>query len=186
MLEVNFFPFPVLKTNRLVLRQITPSDVDCVFKLRSNPETMKFVPRTIATTTEEAFNHIKAITKKIDNNEGINWAITLCNSPEMIGIIGHYLIQKENYRSEIGYMLLPEFSNQGIITEAIELVLDYGFSQLQLHSVEAIIDPKNAASEKVLIKNGFVKEAHFVENGFFEGVFIDSVVYSILKRNFVC
>ncbi len=185
MIHQNYNPFPILSSKRLILRRITNNDVDCIFNLRSNAETMKFVPRPLAITKEDALIHIKTIDDKIINNEGINWAITLKNNTEMIGIIGHYSIQNENYRSEIGYMLLPEFSNQGIISEAVKLVLKYGFSVLNLHSVEAIINPNNFASEKVLKKNNFKKEAHFTENVYYDGNFLDTAVYSILKRNFM-
>ena len=53
-----------------------------------------------------------------------------------------------------------------------------------LHSIEAIIDPENHSSARILEKNGFIKEAHLVENEFFDGKFIDTVIYSILKRNY--
>lgn len=185
MIIQNYNPFPILTSERLILRRITNDDVDCVFNLRSNAETMKFVPRPLAITKDDALIHIKTIDDKIINNEGINWAITLKDCPKMIGIIGHYRIQNENYRSEIGYMLLPEFHSNGIITEAIKVTLMYGFTILKLHSVEAIIDPNNFASEKVLQKNSFKKEAHYIENEYFNGKFLDTVVYSILKRNFI-
>ena len=81
-------------------------------------------------------------------------------------------------------MLLPEFQNRGIISEAIQEVVNYGFTKMKLHSIQAVIDPNNLSSEKVLRKNGFVKEAHFIENEFANGKFWDSVVYSLLKRNF--
>ena len=81
-------------------------------------------------------------------------------------------------------MILPENNGKGIVTEAIKVVLKYGFDDLQMHSIEAVIDPENTASERVLQKNGFVKEAHLIENEFAEGKFWDSVIYSILKRNF--
>ena len=55
---------------------------------------------------------------------------------------------------------------------------------LNFHSIEAIILPDNVASERVLQKNGFVKEAHLVENECYNGKFIDTVIYSLLKRNF--
>ena len=185
MLTLSFTPFPILESNRLLLRAVTPEDVNEVYELRSNPETMKFIPRPLVTSPEVAMEHIEMITKKIETNEGINWAITLKGNSKLLGIIGHYRIQPENYRSEIGYMILPEYQNQGITSEAIHLVLDYGFNQLNFHSVEAIIEPKNHASSKVLEKNGFVKEAHFLEDVFWNGQFIDSAVYSLLKRNFV-
>jgi len=148
----NFTPFPVLKTNRLILRNLLESDVDAIFKLRSNPETMKFIPRPLATSKEEAMNHIQLIQNKTKENEGINWAICLQENFELIGIIGHYRIKPEHFRSEIGYMLLPEFQSNGIMTEAIKEVVKYGFNEMDLNSIEGIIDPKNSASGRVLEK----------------------------------
>jgi ribosomal-protein-alanine N-acetyltransferase len=65
--------------------------------------------------------------------------------------------------------------------EAIQAVLNYGFSELKLHSVEANINPVNEASRRLLEKNNFVKEAHFKENYYFNGSFSDSAVYSLIN-----
>ncbi|NHM06988.1 GNAT family N-acetyltransferase [Flavobacterium sp. CYK-4] len=185
MLNLNFNnPFPVIETPRLMLRRVAVEDAEQIFALRSHPETMRYIPRPLVKSTEEALEHFRMIDAKIENNEGINWAITLKNDPMLIGIIGHYRIQNENQRSEIGYMLLPEFHRQGITNEAIQAILVYGFETMHLHSVEAIIDPRNIASEKVLLKNNFTKEAHILENEYFDGKFWDTVIYSLLKRNF--
>ena len=184
MLTINFHPFKNLETDRLLLRRLNVNDVNEVLELRGNPETMKFIPRPLAKSKEDALEHIALIEEKIVNNIGINWAITLKDNPKLIGIIGHYKIQPENYRAEIGYMILPEYHGKGIVTEAIKVVVNYGFEDMQLHSIEAIIDPENRASERVLQKSGFVKEAHILENEFYEGKFLDTVIYSLLKRNF--
>ncbi|OYU80376.1 MAG: alanine acetyltransferase [Flavobacterium sp. BFFFF1] len=184
MIEFDFSPFPEIQTERLLLRRLTADDVEPIYRLRSNPETMKFVPRPLVKNHEEAMQHISLINDLIDKNEGINWAITLKGNPEFIGIIGFYRTQKENHRSELGYMLLPEFSGRGITSEAVNGALEYGFNQMKLHSVEAVIDPENYASERVLQKNGFVKEAHFLENEFYDGRFLDTVIYALLKRNY--
>lgn len=184
MLTINFHPFKNLETNRLLLRRVSADDLSEIMELRGNPETMKFIPRPLVTNSMEALAHFKMIDDKIEKNEGINWAITLKGNPKLIGIIGHYRIKPENYRCEMGYMILPQYNNQGITTEAIKVVLEYGFDDLQMHSIEAIIDPENYASERVLQKNGFVKEAHILENEFYDGKFIDTVIYSLLKRNF--
>ena len=183
MKPISFLPFTNLESERLLLRQITPDDVQEVFELRSNPETMKFIPRPLVTSHEEALGHIKMIQDKIESNEGINWAITLKPNNKLLGIIGHYRIKWEHFRSEIGYMLLPETHGKGIATEAIQLIIDYGFNKMKMHSLEGIIDPENTGSARVLEKNGFVKEAHFKENEFFDGKFIDSVIYSLLKKD---
>jgi ribosomal-protein-alanine N-acetyltransferase len=184
MLSINFHPFQNLETERLLLRRLVNTDVEEVLTLRGNPETMKYIPRPLAKTKEDALAHIAMIEEKIVDNTGINWAITIKGNPKMIGIIGIYKIYPENHRAEIGYMILPETFGKGYTTEAIKVVLEYGFEQMDLHSMEAIIDPDNIASEKVLQKNGFVKEAHILENGLWDGKYLDTVIYSLLRRNF--
>lgn len=181
MLDINFTPFPNLETERLHLRRIVNEDVNEIFALRSDTQTMKYVPRPLAKNNEDALKHIALIESNIENNIGINWAITYKESPKLLGIIGLYKITPEHYRAEIGYMLLPGYSKKGIITEAVKDVVKYGFEALKLHSIEAIIDPENLASEKVLQKNNFIKEAHLKENEYFDGRFLDTVIYSILK-----
>ena len=184
MLQLNFSPFPLLESERLHFRKLTNEDAPQIIVLRGNPETMKFIPRPLTTTLEEAMAHINIIEEKIVNNEGINWAITVKGNPKFIGLIGHYRISAENHRCEMGYMILPQHQGKGYVSEAIDAVLEYGFNDLQMHSIEAVIDPENKASERVLQKNGFVKEAHILENELHDGKFWDTVIYSILKRNF--
>ncbi|WP_264521466.1 GNAT family N-acetyltransferase [Flavobacterium sp. N1994] len=183
MLTINFHPFQNIETERLLLRRLDENDADEVLALRGNPEIMKYIPRPLAVTREDALAHIAMIEEKIEGNIGINWGITIKGEPKIIGIIGHYRIQPENHRAEIGYMSLPEFNGKGYITEAIKAVVAYGFEQMQLHSIEAVIDPDNIASERVLQKNGFVKEAHILENELWDGKYWDTVIYSLLKRN---
>ncbi|MES2410001.1 MAG: GNAT family N-acetyltransferase [Bacteroidota bacterium] len=183
MLTINFHPFQNIETKRLLLRRLEPNDAEEILVLRSNPETMKYIPRPLAKSKEDALEHIATIEDKIVNNTGINWGITIKGEPKIIGIIGHYKISPENHRAEIGYMSLPEFNGKGYMSEAIKAVVAYGFEQLNLNSIEAIIAPENIASERVLQKNGFVKEAHLLENELWEGTFLDTVIYSLLRRN---
>ncbi|WP_413998455.1 GNAT family N-acetyltransferase [Flavobacterium sp. W1B] len=182
MLTINFTPFPNLETERLLLRRVDKNDVNEIFELRSNPETMKYIPRPLVKTTEDALEHIASIDSKIDTNEGINWAITLKGNSKLIGVIGHYRIKPEHFRAEVGYMLLPEYSGKGIVTEAVQEAVKYGFEIMKLHSIEAIIDPENDGSARVLEKCDFVKEAHLKENEFYEGRFLDTVIYSIINK----
>jgi [ribosomal protein S5]-alanine N-acetyltransferase len=181
MENFSFLPFKNLQSERLMLRQITIDDTNEIFALRSNEDLMKYIPRPLCKTNEEVVELIKMIQQKIEVNEGINWAITLKNDNKLIGYIGHYRIKWEHFRSEIGYMILPQYSGMGIATEAIKLAVEYGFNDMKMHTVEGVVDPANVASAKVLEKNGFVKEAHFKENEFFNGKFIDSVIYSLIN-----
>jgi ribosomal-protein-alanine N-acetyltransferase len=181
MKQFSFLPFKNLESQRLVLRRITAADVNEIFALRSNAEVMKFVPRPLCINLDEAMVLINTIDKKLETNEGINWAITLKGNDTLIGFIGHHEIKWQHFRSEIGYMLSPEFKGIGIITEAIKLIVEYGFNEMSMHSLEAIIDPENIGSARVLENNNFIKEAHFKENKFYDGKFMDAVIYSLLK-----
>jgi [ribosomal protein S5]-alanine N-acetyltransferase len=182
MSNFSFLPFQNLESDRLLLRQITAADVNEMYAMRSNAEVMKYIPRPLATSHEEALEHIKLLQTNLEKNDSINWAITIKGTPKLIGLIGHFRIRWENFRSEIGYMLLPEHHGKGIITEAIALGIQYGFNEMNMHSLEGIIAPENIASARVLEKNGFVKEAHLIENEFYDGKFLDTVIYSLVKK----
>lgn len=100
----------------------------------------------------------------------------------LVGTIGYHIIEKEHYRAEIGYMLHPKLWSKGLMSEAISVVLDFGFNQMGLHSIEARINPANKQSAKILTKHSFIKEGYFKENYFYNGTFWDSEIYSLLKR----
>ena len=185
MLKLNFNPFPNLASDRLSFRSLHEDDVQEVFDLRSDKEIMKYIPRPLANDLQDALEHIRMVKEVIEKNEGINWAISLKGESKLIGIIGIYRIKLEDDRGEIGYILSPNYQNQGLISEAIHNIARYAFETLQFHSMEAVIDPENTASERVLIKNGFVKEAHIKENVFWDDQYLDTVIYSLLKRNFI-
>jgi ribosomal-protein-alanine N-acetyltransferase len=161
MLELNFTPFPILETERLLLRRVDKNDVNEIFSMRSNAETMQYIPRPLVINKEEALSHIALLDSGIEKNEAINWAITFKGENKLLGIIGFYRTKFEDFRSEIGYMLLSENHGKGIASEAVERALDYSFNEMNLHSIEAVIDPRNYASERVLQKNGFIKEGYF-------------------------
>ncbi|WP_333809751.1 GNAT family N-acetyltransferase [Flavobacterium sp.] len=184
MLQLNFSPFPILESERLQFRRLTDADAPEIFALRSNPEIMKYIPRPLATTIEDALAHIKLINEKIDENIDINWAVTEKGNDKCIGLMGFYRTQPENFRTELGYMISPEHKGKGYVTEAVKTLLDFAFNTLNFHSIEAVIDSRHIASERVLQKNGFEKEAHFKENFFYNNEFTDTVIYSLLKRNF--
>ena len=173
-----------LETERLMLRRLHDNDVNEVLELRGNPETMKFIPRPLATTIEDALNHIKIINDKIDENQDINWAVTEKGSDKCIGLMGFYRTQPEHFRTELGYMIAPEHNGKGYVTEAVKTLLNYAFNTLNFHSIEAVIDSRHTASERVLQKNGFEKEAHFKENFYYNNEFTDTLIYGLLKRNF--
>lgn len=182
MLELNFHPFPTIHTERLLMRCMLKKDFRAMFELRSNADVLCYIGKLPMKTEKEAKKLIETILNGQFENNSVMWVIALKEEPSwMIGNICYWRIEKDHYRAEIGYVLHPQYWNKGIMNEAIRPVIDYGFEQMKLHSIEANIDPDNAASEALLQKNGFVKEGHIKENYFFGGKFVDTVIYS--KRN---
>ncbi len=182
VLELNFTPFPILSTERLLLRAITTDDANEIFFLRSDKEVLKYLDKEPAKSIDEAKEFIERIKKDQANNDGILWGITQKDNHLIIGTIGFWRMQKEHYRSEVGYVLHPSYQGKGIMNEAMQAVLNYGFETMKLHSVEANVNPSNAASIKLLEKNWFVKEGYFRENYYYDGKFLDSAIYSLLAK----
>jgi ribosomal-protein-alanine N-acetyltransferase len=183
MLEFNFNPFPVLETERLLLRRLVLSDAVILYALRNNEDVMQYIDRPRQKDIEETELFIQKIDAIIDTNKDINWAITLKGEDRLLGTIGFYRSQPENHRSEIGYMLDFAYWRKGIMNEAIQRVIHYGFDEMKLHSIEACINPSNEASRGILLKNSFVKEGYFKENYFYNEKFSDTEVYSLLNSS---
>ena len=181
MLVLDNSTFTALKTKRLVLRKLSMDDTDAVFALRSDPVAMRYVPRPLAKNHDEAAAHIKLILDEIQANNSLQWAITLADDPTMVGIIGFWRMKKEHYRAELGYMALPMHWGKGFMSEAIGAVVGHAFDTLGFHSLEAIVDPQNPASMRVLEKNGFLREAWFKEDFLWNGEFLDSVHYGLVR-----
>lgn len=183
MLEVNFNPFPDLKTERLILRKMNDNDTEQIFKIRADKEVMKHIGKYPMTSIDEAKEFVKLITNLLESNSGITWAVTLREYPDtLIGTVGLWRFMKEHYRAEIGYMLHPAYWRKGLTKEAILQVIGFGFNDLKLHSIEGHINPRNNASAKTLESTGFVREAYFKEDFFFDGKFEDTAIYSLLDK----
>ena len=180
MLLLNFTPFPFLDTARLHLRNVTPDDAREIFFLRSDERMMQYLDRAPAASLEEASQFIQQVNNLEKTNDAITWAITLKDSPKLVGTICFWNIQKQHYRAELGYALHPDHQGKGLMQEALTAVLEYGFHVLNFHSVEANVNPNNSASIRLLERNGFVREGYYRENYFFNGKFLDSAIYSLL------
>ena len=181
VLNTSFDPFPTLKTERLLLRQLTIQDALQLYRLRTDERVMQYLDRPKLQSIEEAERFILEDQKRMAAEDGINWVISLHDNPLLIGLLGYWRMQKEHFRAEIGYTLLPKFHRRGIMQEAITAILDYAFEVMNLHSIEANVNPKNEASIRLLERNDFVREAYFRENYFYDGQFLDSAIYSLVK-----
>ena len=180
MLDIQFPVFPALETERCLLRQVEFNDAEDYFRLRSDIRIMRYIDREPWKNIGEAHDNIAKIRESLAGGEGISWAVCLKEKPQMIGMAGLWRIMKEHHRAEIGYTLLPELWNKGLMSEVLKKIIHFGFYEINLHSIEANINPENLASKKVLEKAGFKQEAYFRQNYFYNGQFLDSAIYSLI------
>lgn len=177
-------PFPIIETERLHLRQARDEDAKDMFIYLSNQEVVQHMglePYKSAEDVLEEINWYKSIWEK---GTGIRWCITLKKENIVIGSFGFLNRQPKHYKAEIGYELSSSYWGQGIAGEALNAVLAYGFQQLSLERVEALIEPANTASQKLVAKHGFLKEGLLRHYEYTRGKFDDLYMYSILKGDF--
>lgn len=163
MLIINAKPYPILETNRLILRPVSLDDTQMLFKIRSNEVINKYLDRVKPLSLQQIEKFIKKINNYMDNGEWLFWVICLKTNSELIGTICFWNIIKEFDFSEIGYELLPEFFNQGYMQEALSEVLDYGFDILNFHLIEAWTHSENKPSIKLLENNLFARDPDLEE-----------------------
>lgn len=181
MLELNFSSFPILETERLLLREHAPSDAKALYEMRTNEEVMRFIDRERPKNLQDMHNFIARFNEGFLAGQHLAWVIALKNKPDLfIGSIGYWRTNLPNYRAEIGYMLHPNYWRQGIVSEALVKTINFGFENIGLHTIQANINPGNDASRQILLKHGFVKEAYFKEDYYFNGKFMDSEIYSLI------
>ncbi len=180
MLNVEFPHFPILETERLLLREILPSDAPALLALRSNEQVMQYIDKDRMKSLDEALQLISQIKETVMKGDGISWAMVPKGEDEMIGFAGLWRIDKPHHRAEVGYTLMPGYWNKGLMSEVMKAMIDFGFGTMKLHSIEANINPLNQASRRLLEKHGFVQEAYFRENFYYNGKFLDSAIFSLL------
>jgi|SRR5690554_3796032 len=175
--------FPIINTERLTLKTFSPKDVDNFFNLRSDEDFMMYLGLHPLKKKSAARDRIRDIIQDFNSAEGLSWKIALKGEDELIGYIGFWTISYRHFRAEIGFGLDEKFQHKGLMSEAMEAVVNYGFETLGLHSIKADVDPNNESSIQLLLANNFKKEAHLRESYYFDGGFLDSAYYCIIKSD---
>ncbi len=151
----------ILESKRICLRELTENDVDMLFELHNNKETMKYMPYN-SISYEKAKYDVKDYASVSETQPGFGiWATVLKESNEVIGWT--CLKKLPNIEEiEIGYRYLPKYWNKGYCTEICREILRYGFDELNLGEIIAIIRPENIASIRVAeeLNMEYIKMVH--------------------------
>jgi ribosomal-protein-alanine N-acetyltransferase len=178
MNEINF---PVLETDRLVLRKIESTDREALYKIFSSDKIMEHYGMFPYKDMSEVDILISNFSKAFEEQKSIRWAIELKEKRIVIGTCGFHNWNKKHLRAEVGYELNENYWRKGYIFEAITKLLEYAFYDLNINRVEALVYPENVASHLSLEKLGFQKEGLLKEYCIFRDKKQDLIMYSLLK-----
>jgi len=144
----------VMSTDRLLINRITLDDADFILKLMNDKDWIKNIGDRGIRTIEEAKEYIHTRFLKTYNEAGFGfYSLILKDTQQIIGIAG--LVDREGIDDiDIGYGMLPEFRGKGYAFEATKAVFEYGYKDLKLDKIVAIVNPDNPGSIKLLSKLG--------------------------------
>lgn len=142
--------FTNLTTERLFLRELLPEDAEEIFRLRTDASVNALTGRQGAVTMDDAHDFIRMIAANSANDKSVFWALTLIGGAKLVGTIVYWNIEWENCKAEIGYELLPEYQGQGLMSEAVKKVLEFGFEELKFKRIMADPNERNERSIKLL------------------------------------
>ena len=180
-IDAAFSTFPTLTTNRLRLRRLRPDDAEAFFALRSNKTVIEFMGREPLQSVSEAQTLIQRLQATYERRDGICWGVTLKDEDTLIGSCVLFAFNFDFHYAETGYELSPTYWRQGITSEAMSAVLTYGFTELELHRIEADVAPDNTRSKNLLLKLGFTFEGNLRQRYFFRGQYEDEYYFGLLK-----
>ena len=170
----------MLHTERLIIRPLLERDAQDLFAVFSDPEVMRYWSSKPWTSMDQAHEKISLDRAALKAGESVILGIERKPDKLLIGTSSLFEINEQCRRAEIGYVLRSDMWGQGYMNEALHSLVDFGFSELNLHRIEADIDPRNLASAKTLHRLGFTKEGYLRERWIVEGVISDTELYGLL------
>lgn len=183
----NFQTFPVLTTSRLVLRELTESDTGAVFAIRSDFAVTRHNIGPAYRNHSDAAQLIESIRANFRDKTELRWGIALRESNRIIGMCGFNYWMRVDDRAAIGYDLAQAHWRRGYMSEAIRVIIRFGFEQMALNRIEADCSLDNTASIALLKKLGFQQEGHQREQYYdaHDGCYHDLLLFALLRREWL-
>ena len=179
-LHIDLHTFPILETERLILRQLAAADAQDSFLFMSDEETIRYYDPEPMTQLEQAEEGIERHRRRFAQQEALRWGITLKGEDRVIGD-GGYSWDADNHPAVLSYILAKHYWNQGIMTEALTAMIQFGFDHIHLHRIEARVAYPNLASARLLEKVGFQEEGRLRDRQYVNNQFVDERMYALIN-----
>jgi len=175
--------FEYLETERLKLRKLTDELYELILTTKSDQEIMDLLciaPKDLEKEKQKAVRGFGMFNKSM-----LLFQLIEKESNNVIGWCGYHTWFTQHHRAELGYMLYTdEVKQKGYMKEALKPIIGYGFNNMGLNRIEALIEPKNLPSLK-LIKHFNFKEEGLLKNHYLKnGVYEDSMYFGLLAHDY--
>ena len=174
--------FPILQTERLTLREIVPGDADALFLIHSDAQTMRWFGIDALTERSQANQMAAMFAGWFLAGTGLRWGIVRNEDDTLIGTGGLFRWNKSWHNCMLGFELSAAMQRHGYMREAVSAILDYGFTHMDLHRIQAESHADNAASIGLLTRLGFSFEGVHRQQAHWAGQFHDLNCYSLLQH----
>jgi [ribosomal protein S5]-alanine N-acetyltransferase len=177
-------PFPVLKTARVELRELVPSDAPALLRIHSDAAYMRWFGSDPLTDMAQAEKLIETFASwRLQPNPGTRWAIVRSSDDQLIGTCGLFKWNRSWRSCTTGYELAQHASGKGYVAEALMAIFNWGFQNMQLNRIEATVSPENLPSVNTLVRAKFKREGVMREAGFWGKQTRDVYLYSLLRSD---
>lgn len=173
--------FPTINANRVVLRWVTDEDVDGLYRIFSDVEVMRYWSTPPLADRNAAIRLLGEIQDGWRRHGMMKWGIARREDDALIGTATLFNLDFTHRRAEIGYGLDRAQWKNGYMQEALNALLNYSFTELELHRLEADVDPRNNSSIRTLERLGFQREGFLRERWHVNGEIQDAFFYGLLR-----
>ena len=171
------------ESQRLIARRFAPADLDAFVAMRAEPHVARFQSWDNF-GRDQGREFLDGVDGRKPGAPGwFQFALERKEDGRFVGDCGLKTVETDNRLAQVGYTIAPPYWNRGYAQEAVKALVAYAFASFPLHRITASIDPRNAASLRVLEKTGFVKEAHFRQSEWFKGAWADDAIYAVLATD---
>ncbi len=179
-----FVPYPIINTDRLIIRMVRKGDAEDLFELCRRPETSQFSMWSPHESIRETKEYISFRLSQARKNQCTFFVVEQKSTGRVIGTCSYVSID-ENYKvAEIGYSILSDVWNNGFGTEVASALTGFAFDRIGVQRVFARVLPENIASARVLEKLGFQYEGMHKKEFYYNGVASDVLIFAITDDEF--
>lgn len=179
-----FSKMPTLTTEHLILRPMRTSDAFDMYEYASREDVTEYLLWSPHPSVGYTRDYLAYIESRYATCDFYDWALTLAENGKMIGTVGFTKIDAQNRSAEIGYVLNPEYHRKGFGFEAAKKIVEFGFSELELHRIEARFMQGNDASFALMQKLGMTFEGYHKDYMFVKGNYRTVGICAILEDEY--